>query len=323
MLTYGYKNANSGGNIAGWKLSTNKLIAPNNTTYLSSNGDYAFYTEQNGTYAGIQHNGTIVGNNVNITGGSLTIGDNFRVTNNGNLTASNANVNGTITTNNITAIGGKIGGWDIGSTTISQTHGNYKVILANYDNNNSDSRILHCQVNGTDTFWVHRDGKLYCTNVDLKGRIEATSGSFSGSISSTSGSIGGWKINKDKLGTDNTYISPVGNFAFYNNHRVVSGSNGTLILNAQQGKGAVFGDGMKDPESKLVLIYASSANKIRLQSSNGIQIRGPISVGTSDSNAKNGLGTISEPKVIVYQTNLTDRRKMKFAYGILIADENN
>ena len=104
---------------------------------------------------------------------------------------------------------------------------------------------------------------------------------------------------------------------------MVSGSNGTLILNAQQGKGAVFGDGMKDPESKLVLIYASSANKIRLQSSNGIQIRGPISVGTSDSNSKNGLGTISEPKVIVYQTNLADRRKMKFAYGILIADENN
>ena len=119
----GYIKATRGGNIAGWNISANRLTAPNNTTYLSSDGDYAFYTEQNGTYAGIQHNGTIVGNNVNITGGSLTIGDNFKVTNNGNLTASNANINGTITTTNLKASGTvTINDANIAKATITNSH---------------------------------------------------------------------------------------------------------------------------------------------------------------------------------------------------------
>lgn len=119
----GYIKATRGGNIAGWNISANRLTAPNNTTYLSSDGDYAFYTEQNGTYAGIQHNGTIVGNNVNITGGSLTIGDNFKVTNNGNLTASNANINGTITTTNLKASGTvTINDANITKATITNSH---------------------------------------------------------------------------------------------------------------------------------------------------------------------------------------------------------
>ena len=252
----GYINANSGGNVAGWKLSTNKLIAPNNTTYLSSDGDYAFYTEQNGTYAGIQHNGTIVGNNVNITGGSLTIGDNFRVTNNGNLTASNASVNGTITTNNITATGGKIGGWDIGSTTISQTHGNYRVILANYDNDNASSRILHCQVNGTDTFYVHRDGKLYCSNVDIKGSINSST-------------ISGSTI---KCGSHLT-ISNDGKFQYYNDPGFLyCGGNTTnhpyvSALNVAKGEGGIsFRDaGDRTSAGKQVANIYQDGTNLRLQ----------------------------------------------------------
>ena len=205
----GYINATKGGNIAGWQLSTNRLTAPNNTTYLSSNGDYAFYTEQNGKYAGIKHDGTLVGNNVSITGGSLTIGSNFIVTNNGNLTASNANVNGTITTNNITATGGTIGGWTISGTTISQTHDIYKVVLANYNNENPGSRILHCTKNPgtnneTDTFWVKRNGSLYCSNVDIQGTITGSSISGSSFVAENTKLGSKFRVNKD------------GNFVLYN-----------------------------------------------------------------------------------------------------------
>lgn len=107
----GYIKATQGGEIAGWKITDNKLIAPNNTTYLSSDGDYAFYTESGSTedgnlkYAGIKHDGTIIANAVEITGGSLQIGSNFKVTNTGALTAKSANITGTISTTNLTASG--------------------------------------------------------------------------------------------------------------------------------------------------------------------------------------------------------------------------
>ena len=159
----GYINANSGGNIAGWKISANRLTAPNNTTYLSSSGDYAFYTEQNGTYAGIQHNGTIVGNNVNITGGSLKIGNNFEVDNNGNLTASNADING-----KITADTGKIGGWIINANTLKSSN----VTL----NSGTGSATKAINVNDG-TFYVQNNGYIYAK----------------------SGKIGGWTLSPTTL----------------------------------------------------------------------------------------------------------------------------
>lgn len=180
----GYINANSGGNIAGWKISANRLTAPNNTTYLSSDGDYAFYTEQNGIYAGIQHNGTIVGNNVNITGGSLKIGNNFEVNNNGNLTASNADING-----KITADIGRIGGWTINANTLKSSN----VTLSSSSGNATKAINVN---NGT--FYVQNNGYVYAKLGKIGGWTLGES-DLSGGKLVTGTSTDGWVITKNYI----------------------------------------------------------------------------------------------------------------------------
>lgn len=64
----------------------------------------------------MQNDGTIHG--AHIDGGYLTIGGNFRVDNNGNLTATNGAFNGKITSSE-----GNIGGWTITSEALSCNNG--------------------------------------------------------------------------------------------------------------------------------------------------------------------------------------------------------
>ncbi len=53
----------------------------------------------------VDPDGTVTAANMNITGGSLHIGENFSVTSNGTLKAANANISGTITDSSYTASG--------------------------------------------------------------------------------------------------------------------------------------------------------------------------------------------------------------------------
>lgn len=120
---------------------------------------------------------------------------------------------GTISGSKITCSNGTIGGWTISSTTISQSHKasdgkTYEVILANYNNDNVGSRIFHCSVDGTDTFYIHRDGKMYCSNATIAGTISGSTisgstmsgGTISGSkITCTNGTIGGWSVASNYL----------------------------------------------------------------------------------------------------------------------------
>lgn len=288
----GYINANSGGNIAGWKLSTNKLIAPNNTTYLSSNGDYAFYTEQDGKYAGIKHDGTIVGNNVNITGGSLTIGDNFKVTNNGNLTASNANVNGTITTNNITATGGKIGGWKIEDTTLSSNN-----ITLNSAGSLSGGTSYHWSINkkGQAVF-----NYLTATNGGTIGNFTISSNKLSGGAIQCGRTSIGYTLKANSSGAEMTSNVGFIEIGEYTNHPWLSALNvstrnggiifrdGPSISNAGSEKGSLnINNGYIESD----IGYSSKRIKAGILHSNGTWLNydnGPLMVGKAAHSGQTG-----------------------------------
>lgn len=150
------------------------------------------------------------GNAINMTTNNITFNaTNFSVNKDGYVKMKNADVSG-----KITASSGKIGNWDILSDRISQTHTAsdgkvYITTLANYNNDSANSRILHCSVDGVDTFYVYRNGKLFANNAEIQGKITATSGSFIGKITSTSGTIGGWTLTTGKIygGTSSTGVA--------------------------------------------------------------------------------------------------------------------
>ena len=81
------------GGASGWTITTDKIYSNSGNTYIQagSGGTYAFYAGSSGQ---------------------------FRVDHNGNLTATNATITGTVTTSNLSATGGTIGGWTITGTTI-------------------------------------------------------------------------------------------------------------------------------------------------------------------------------------------------------------
>lgn len=288
----GYINANSGGNIAGWKLSTNKLVAPNNTTYLSSNGDYAFYTEQDGKYAGIKHDGSIIGNNVNITGGSLTIGDNFKVTNNGNLTASNASVNGTITTNNITATGGKIGGWKIEDTTLSSNN-----IILNSAGSLSGGTSYHWSINkkGQAVF-----NYLTATSGGTIGNFTINSNKLSGGAIQCGRTSMGYTLKANNSGAEMTSNVGFIEIGEYSDHPWLSALNvstrnggivfrdGPSISNTGSNKGSL---NIKDGYIESDIGYSSKRIKAGILHSDGTWLNydnGPLMIGKSGHSGQTG-----------------------------------
>ena len=134
----------TGGTIGDWIISNGRLQNSSGTVYLSSSG-------------------------------GLQVGNNFRVSSSGTLTANNANINGTID-----AESGYIGGWRIGS---------------NY-------------IRGGSTY-LYSDGEINCdnlvaTNADISGDINATT------LSCNNGSIGGWTIGRNYLSGSNTYLNSNG-----------------------------------------------------------------------------------------------------------------
>ena len=139
----------------------------------------------------------------------------------------------------------------------------------------------------------------------------------SGYLQSKSGTIGGWTISSNKLGGDNTYLNPNGDFGFYHNHRVI-GSNGNITINSQQGKGIIICDGIINPTAGNVTMSASNSSRLRFVSTtNGIQIRtSAISVGFSDNDARNCLTGIMKTVSNTSGTNVT--HYFVFTSGLLV-----
>lgn len=154
------------------------------------------------------------------TNNVLAVDANGNLTIRGTIYASAGEFTGTIT-----AESGKIGGWTINTSSISQSTTSsdgktYTVTIANYDNTNDDSRVFHTTTGNTDTFYILRNGKVKCTNLIVTGGsinigsgntkfglsnagvLKCTGANISGIITANTGYIGGtngWVITEGKL----------------------------------------------------------------------------------------------------------------------------
>ena len=181
----GYLIAKEGSNIAGWITDKNSLYHKSGDTkdlWLSPNGINGTVNGEANTYTlyangnfGVATNGIlyakdaviqgdITSDNVNITGGSLTIGSNFSVGNDGTLTAKAGKIAG------YTMSGNQLIGVNVG---LSGKSGEGWAFWAGSN------------TAGSAPFRVGHSGELIATNATITGSITATSGSFSGTITTT------------------------------------------------------------------------------------------------------------------------------------------
>ena len=176
----------------------------------------------------------------NISGGSITIKDNFKVTNDGKLTAKSADITGSIT-----ATGGKIGGYTIGE---------YKLTASNVGMCSNDS-VEWAFWAGSNTgdnapFHVGHDGHLYATNVTITG------GSIHSGTSVDGGCLTIGSVNADKLAANSITADKVAAGAITADKLAVTDlsaliatiggftiSDGKLVGTASSGYVGLSGDG--------------------------------------------------------------------------------
>jgi cytoskeletal protein CcmA (bactofilin family) len=190
----------TGGTVGGWTLASSRLYSSATsgatTKFYGVVADPVFLgraffagatnSAGDGAVFEVLNDGSVVANNLSITGGpaagnviSVNSGT-FSVTSAGAMTATSASVTGTISTSNITATGGFIGGWTLNSTSLTNSggaSGQYAGIL------DTPSTGLAFFAGATN-------------NVGASAKFSVTN---DGAITATSGTIGGYTLASDRL----------------------------------------------------------------------------------------------------------------------------
>jgi len=154
----------------------------------------------------------------------------FYVTSAGKLTAEDAIIKGKITTSDITATGGTIGGFTISSSYLTKDKKSYS--------DANDGVYI-----GTTGIGLGK-GKFYVTSA---GKLTATDAVITGKITSTEGTIGGWTIGNNIIsGKSGSYEARMSKAAI--------GSSGSVVFGVYNGsKWSAYIDGVGK-------LYASGAN---------------------------------------------------------------
>lgn len=209
----------------------------------------------------------------------------FRVTQGGFLYASNANIqgtitatsgsfNGTITTNNITANGGTIGGWNISNVQLQKLTGQYSFEIRTDRGASEPAFLVYDTSNSRYNFYVRPDGYLYARNAQISGTI--TSSTVSGSTINGS-YISGGRINiNDRFKVLDTgkieVVSDVGFFTIGGNlmHPWMS----TVQLAATQTGGLIFMTGQTIDNIGNIVSYIDSntSGMLRVRGSGSVEI---------------------------------------------------
>ncbi len=185
-----------------------------------------FISKDKGVTWGVDANGNMLANVLSVIGvnaewinvlTNFTVGNNFNVDAQGNLTASNANITG----------------------TVNATSGSFTGSITGAEINN-----------GNGTFSVSTSGKLKATNADITGKVNATSGSFTGRISSPNATITGGSININssnqfysaiELRSPNvSSISAPGRFKVYNTDKKSMDMQGHALYGDVNGSNRMF-----------------------------------------------------------------------------------
>lgn len=163
-------------------------------TYFKNDGTGKigpWYITSTSIYKGSATYGASGTGNMYFGNSGLSINNTFKVSNAGALTATGANISGTITTSNITATGGTIGGWIIDSSRIKGfSDGNGNLV-------NSESQALRYAVmvragaDGNVAFGVGRrdstsDSWTWASYMNYRGDLVSTRATITGSITATS-----------------------------------------------------------------------------------------------------------------------------------------
>lgn len=213
----------TGGNIGGWVVRDTSLIgATPGGAIMGLFTNYKGLPTSTDINAPMTDTSLKVGNSGSQNNWRILIGNsssfNFGVDGEGKLYATAANISGTIT-----ADGGKIGNWLIGSDLRSDEEG--EIILDPNGTAQIEDKATGLVFKAGNNFGVDKTGKLYATDANISGKIVATEGSFSGHIDATSGSFSG-HIEAEE--------GQIANFNIVGN-RLTSG-NGDGFVNLQSAK---------------------------------------------------------------------------------------
>jgi len=193
-LTINNINAVSG-KIAEYTINGAQLIGTNVGLSGKSGQGYAFWAGSNTPSSAafrVGHDGSLVASSANISGV---------------INATSGSFSGSITTSNINAYGGTIGGWNIDSAQLQKSISGYSFEIRSDRASNEPALLVYNSNAGQYNFYVRPDGFLYARNAQISGTIYASSGSFSGSISASSisgSSFSGGSININSYFSVNT-----------------------------------------------------------------------------------------------------------------------
>lgn len=191
----------TGGKIGGFDI-TSSYISKTKRTY-------------NDTYSGVYLGTDGIGLGAN----------KFHVTSAGKLTATDAEITGKVTTTDITATGGTIGGFTITSSYLAKDKNSY--------NDANDGVYV-----GTTGIGLGR-GKFYVTSA---GKLTAADANITGQITSTEGTIGGWTIGQNIIsGQSGAYEARMSKAAIGSSSSVVFGVyNGSKWVSYIDGVGNLY-----------------------------------------------------------------------------------
>jgi hypothetical protein len=195
--------------MAGWLVDNNSIRTGSLSSgmWLCSSGTTSY---------------AAIGGSKNINGWSIAVGGSFGVTSGGALYASSANITGTIT-----ATGGYIGDWSIGTSGISKsiTSGSDTYVISINAPSTKGSDAIVITENDEYTFYLEGDGTLFANKASIEGTITATGGYIgdwsigtSGISKSITSGSDTYSINinaPSSSGSDVISITKNGSYTFY------------------------------------------------------------------------------------------------------------
>lgn len=205
-VTYGGYLRSTSGKIANWIINTTRLSDEN-----VGMGQVVFQKVNNSSSQ--NPFGQAITARLWGAGSTLTIQDNGNVADNSSSGISSLNF-AVSNTGKLYSKSGKIGGWNIGSTSlyaVSNTSGTTGIRLNSNGSMNGGSGYNATTQSGG-SWSINTDGSSSFTNITTN-YLKATNADVSGTIKANAGYIGGWTINNGNLTSGSMSISSGGSMS--------------------------------------------------------------------------------------------------------------
>ena len=308
----------AGSTITGTKINGGSIIG---TTIKNAETNPSFIVSSEGVVTGATIHGGSIGiggskydaftvdnnGNCNITKGSIKIGNNFSVSNTGELTATSANFIGSINAGS-SITGTDINGGTITGTTIKNANNTFSI--------DGSGNISGGSITIKDNFKVTSDGKLTAKNANFTGNINSGSVITGATIKNTNGSfqvdangnikgaaISGSSVSGGTI-TGATIQNSSGSFQVDGNGNV----KGATITGTSISGGSITGTTISG--GSLSIGDGFSVNTSGVLTANGADITGTI----TSTNGKIGGYTIGEHKLTATNVGMCSNSNVEWAF---------